>query len=73
MLESYRLFAVGFSLGGFESLVMYYDCTSFRTATTFAQDGLLARYQIGLESMEDLTEDLVRSSDYLRGEQQIDG
>lgn len=69
MLDSYRLFALGYSWGGFESLVMYYDCTTYRTATTFAPGGLLVRYQIGLENMEDLKEDLSLGFDHLRGEQ----
>ena len=68
MLDSYKLFAMGYSWGGFESLVMYYDCTTYRTATTFAPGGLLVRYQIGLESMEELKEDLVQGFAHLRGE-----
>ena len=47
---------------------MYYDCTTYRTATTFAPGGLLVRYQIGLESMEELKEDLVQGFAHLRGE-----
>ncbi|KPA84866.1 cystathionine beta-lyase putative (CD) [Leptomonas pyrrhocoris] len=68
MLDSYKIFQMGFSWGGFESLVMYYDCTSYRTATAFAPGGLLVRYQIGLENMEDLKDDLSQGFDHLRSE-----
>lgn len=69
MLDSYKLFAMGFSWGGFESLVYYYDCTNYRTATKFAPGGLLVRYQIGLENMDDLKKDLDQGFAHLRGEQ----
>ncbi|KAG5470670.1 hypothetical protein LSCM1_01916 [Leishmania martiniquensis] len=67
MVESYRIFCIGFSWGGFESLVMSFDCTTYRTATTFAPGGILLRFQIGLESMEDLKQDLCQGFDKLRG------
>ncbi|CBZ37007.1 cystathionine beta-lyase, putative [Leishmania donovani] len=68
MIGSYKLFSIGFSWGGFESLVMCFDCTTYRTATTFAPGGILLRFQIGLESLEDLKQDICRGFDKLRGE-----
>ncbi|KPA81157.1 cystathionine beta-lyase putative (CD) [Leptomonas pyrrhocoris] len=70
MLDGLQLFGMGFSWGGFESLIMYYDCTANRTATTFAPGGLLIRIQVGLENLEDLKRDLVDGFKRLRGEHQ---
>lgn len=58
MLDNMQLFSMGFSWGGFESLVIPFDCTTYRTATKWNPDGLTLRLQIGLESIEDLKADL---------------
>ncbi|KAK7201972.1 cysteine desulfhydrase [Novymonas esmeraldas] len=68
MLNGYQVFCMGLSWGGFESLVMHYDCTPFRTATTYAPGGILLRYQIGLESLEDIHLDLCHGFKLLRGD-----
>ncbi|CBZ29659.1 putative cystathionine beta-lyase [Leishmania mexicana MHOM/GT/2001/U1103] len=68
MIENYKLFSIGFSWGGFESLVMCFDCSAYRTATTFAPGGILIRFQIGLESLEDLKQDLCQGFDKLSRE-----
>ncbi|CAJ1011406.1 putative Cys/Met metabolism PLP-dependent enzyme [Leishmania naiffi] len=65
MIESYKLFAIGFSWGGFESLAVVFDCTKYRTATTFSPGGILIRFQIGLESVDDLKQDLGQGFDKL--------
>src|SRR6202012_5322156 len=36
LLDSVRLFGMGFSWGGFESLISPFDCDGYRTATTWA-------------------------------------
>ena len=58
MLDGLELFVMGYSWGGFESLVIPFDCASYRTATTWAPGGPALRLQIGLEDVEDLQADL---------------
>ena len=58
MLDNMELFSMGFSWGGFESLVIPFDCTTYRTATKWNPNGLTLRLQIGLESLDDLKADL---------------
>jgi cystathionine beta-lyase len=58
MLDSLKLFGMGFSWGGFESLVIPFDCSTYRTATRWAPEGPTLRFHIGLESTADLKADL---------------
>jgi cystathionine beta-lyase len=58
MLDRLELFGMGFSWGGFESLVIPFDCAHYRTATTWRPDGPALRFHIGLEDLEDLKADL---------------
>ncbi|WP_375465253.1 cystathionine beta-lyase [uncultured Methylobacterium sp.] len=58
MLDGLELFGMGFSWGGFESLVIPFDCRPYRTATTWAPGGPGLRFHIGLEDVEDLKADL---------------
>lgn len=58
MLEKMSIFSMGFSWGGFESLVIPFDCAEYRTATEWKPGGLTLRLQIGLEDMDDLKTDL---------------
>jgi cysteine-S-conjugate beta-lyase len=60
LLDSVELFGMGYSWGGFESLVIPFDCAPYRTATKWAPDGPTLRLHIGLENVEDLRADLVR-------------
>ena len=60
LLDELALFGMGYSWGGFESLVIPFDCTRYRTATKWAPGGPALRFQIGLEDVEDLKEDLDR-------------
>ncbi len=57
-IEKLELFGLGYSWGGFESLVVPADPERIRTATLWRSDGPLVRLQIGLEDVEDLIEDL---------------
>lgn len=66
MLNGLELFGLGFSWGGYESLVVPFDCASYRTATTWAPGGPALRFSIGLENVEDLQEDLDRGFARLR-------
>jgi cystathionine beta-lyase len=60
MLDTVKLFGMGFSWGGFESLVIPFDCDLYRTATKWAPGGPTLRFHIGLENVEDLKADLDR-------------
>ena len=60
MLDTVKLFGMGFSWGGFESLVIPFDCASYRTATKWAPGGPTLRLHIGLENVDDLKADLDR-------------
>jgi cysteine-S-conjugate beta-lyase len=65
MLNTLKLFGMGYSWGGFESLVIPFDCASYRTATKWAPGGPTLRFHIGLENVEDLKADLVRGFETL--------
>jgi cystathionine beta-lyase len=58
MLDGLELFGMGFSWGGFESLVIPFDCAEYRTATTWDAAGPALRFHIGLEDLDDLKADL---------------
>lgn len=58
MLDNMSVFSMGFSWGGFESLITPFNCADYRTAIAWAPEGLTLRLQIGLEDIEDLKEDL---------------
>lgn len=58
MLDGLALFGMGYSWGGFESLVIPFNCASYRTATTWAPGGPALRFHIGLEDLDDLKRDL---------------
>ena len=60
LLDTVTLFGMGFSWGGFESLVIPFDCSSYRSATKWAPEGPTLRLHIGLENVEDLKADLDR-------------
>lgn len=58
MLDGLELFGMGYSWGGFESLVIPFDCAGYRTATRWAPEGPGLRFHIGLEDLDDLKADL---------------
>lgn len=58
MLEGYRLLSMGFSWGGYESLVVPCDPQLKRTAVRWRAPGPLLRFSIGLEDADDLIADL---------------
>lgn len=60
LLDTLKLFGMGYSWGGFESLAIPFDCAPYRTATTWAPGGPALRLHIGLENVEDLKADLDR-------------
>lgn len=68
MLDSYRLFAIGASWGGFESLVLPTTNTITRSIEPAFPSlvGPTARFHVGLEEVEDLKADLRRGIDVLK-------
>ena len=58
MLDGLTLFGMGASWGGYESLVLPFDCRTYRTATKPGFKGPTIRIHIGLEDLEDLKADL---------------
>jgi cystathionine beta-lyase len=59
-INALKLFGIGASWGGFESLAIPFDCAPFRTATPWTPDGPGVRIHIGLEDVGDLIDDLER-------------
>jgi cystathionine beta-lyase len=59
-MNELQLFGMGYSWGGFESLVISFDCSDYRTATKWAPGGPTLRFHIGLEDTGDLIADLER-------------
>jgi len=60
-LDTLELFGMGYSWGGFESLVILFDAAEYRTATRWEPQGPMLRIHIGLEDVDDLTADLDRA------------
>lgn len=58
MLDGLDHFGMGYSWGGFESLVITYNAKRIRTATEWKHEGPNLRFNIGLEHVDDLIEDL---------------
>jgi cystathionine beta-lyase len=59
-VESLELFALGYSWGGFESLITLADLQRYGRSAVPWKGGPVVRLQIGLEDPEDLLEDLGR-------------
>jgi len=66
MIDGLELFALGYSWGGYESLVTPANLRESRSARPW-QGGPLIRLQIGLEDPTDLCDDLARGFDRLKG------
>lgn len=60
MLNGMELFGMGYSWGGFESLITLCHVARIRTATRWEDAGPLLRLHVGLEDPDDLIEDLAR-------------
>lgn len=57
-VDSLRLFGIGYSWGGFESLALPVDPQFFRSATAWEGHEPLIRLHVGLENIDDLRTDL---------------
>ncbi len=58
MLDHMSLFLMGFSWGGYDSLLIPYDINRFRSVAPLNDDGVLLRLHAGLEDAQDLIADL---------------
>jgi len=67
MLDGMRLFKMGWSWGGFESLIIPADPNRIRSVSRFDAGGPCARLHIGLEAPDDLLADLDDGFARLRG------
>lgn len=63
--DALRLFKLGYSWGGPVSLVVPYDVASMRRA--WPHKGVLVRFSLGLEAVDDLRADLQQALEQLRG------
>ena len=58
LIDGLKLFGIGFSWGGFESLALPVEPKAIRTATQWQAEGATIRLHIGLENADDLIADL---------------
>lgn len=58
MVDGLELFGMGYSWGGFESLILPFDPRAYRTATRWTHKGPALRLHVGLEDVDDLRADL---------------
>jgi len=65
MLDGFKHFGMGFSWGGYESLVIPARFT--RTATAFQAEGPVLRFHAGLEDANDLRDDLAAGLARMKG------
>ncbi len=56
--NSLKFFGMGYSWGGYESLAVPFDPSSYRSATVWPHEGPGVRLHIGLEDVDDLKADL---------------
>jgi cysteine-S-conjugate beta-lyase len=67
MLDGMELFGMGYSWGGFESLVIPCEPAKLRTATRWSAAGPVLRIHAGLEDLDDLKADLEGGFERLGG------
>ncbi|SCV02135.1 LAMI_0G16182g1_1 [Lachancea mirantina] len=65
MLNNMKIFGMGLSWGGYESLIVPFQAKRIRTATKFGYESLTLRLQVGLEDLADLEMDLQAGLDRL--------
>lgn len=63
MVDTMHHFKMGFSWGGYESLILPTNPNNFRTVSKFTANGPTLRLHIGLEHTDDLIEDLAQGLD----------
>ena len=60
-IDGLKMFGLGVSWGGFESLALPFDPAAMRTATAWGEIGQLVRISIGFEDTDDLIADLAQA------------
>lgn len=65
-LDHLQHFGMGYSWGGYESLIIPFDPTSYRTATKWQAEGPALRLHIGLDDIDDLKADLAAGFERLK-------
>ena len=65
MLDGMEFFAMGFSWGGFESLMIQTNPATLRKASPWEEPGVCLRVHAGQEDPEDLIDDLTRGFERL--------
>ena len=58
MVDHMKLFGIGYSWGGYESLMIHAHPEVFRTATPWSKDKTTIRVHIGLDDVDDIKADL---------------
>ena len=66
MLDDLALFGMGYSWGGYESLILPFNPRGYRSATQWKEDGPALRLHAGLEDLEDLKADLAAGFERLK-------
>lgn len=66
LIDGLGLFGIGYSWGGYESLVVPVDPQRHRSVTDWQAEGPVVRLQIGIEDSEDLIADLARGLERFR-------
>ena len=61
MVDKLELFKLGFSWGGYESLILPVFPKNERKIAKWDEKGILLRIHVGLENVDDLTQDLFKS------------
>jgi cystathionine beta-lyase len=67
LIERLRLFSIGASWGGYESLALLMRPNRVRSLPTWKDSGPIVRLHVGLEDPADLVEDLRQAFEVLRG------
>jgi len=66
MVDGFKLFSMGWSWGGYESLALPIRPERIRTATKWTEPGPMLRLHIGLEGLDDLKSDLAAALERYR-------
>ena len=67
MVDNMKIFGIGASWGGFESLIMPIDPSAIRTASKWPHKGNCIRIYTGLEDVSDIIKDLENGLERLKG------
>jgi len=66
-MNSLHHFGMGYSWGGYESLIIAYKPAAVRTVTSWPKDTMMLRLHIGLEDPDDLIADLAQGFEAMAG------